>query len=63
MPMAELLLGKMPQPWVRTAGYFWDNDLTPEGAAVKFAYGPWFGSSPWANIASMASAAVAGSLP
>jgi hypothetical protein len=35
-------LGKMPQPWARTASYFWDGDLTPEGAAVKFASGPLF---------------------
>jgi hypothetical protein len=35
-------LGKTPQPWQRTSGYFWDGDLTPEGAAVKFASGPLF---------------------
>lgn len=35
-------LGKMPQPWARTASYFWDGDITPEGAAVKFASGPLF---------------------
>jgi hypothetical protein len=39
----NLQLGKHPQPWVRTASYFWDGDLTPEGAALKFARGPWFG--------------------
>lgn len=37
-------LGKTPQPWVRTGSYFWDGDLTPEGAAVKFSDGPLFGS-------------------
>jgi len=50
MPMANLMLGKMPQPWVKTAGYFWDNDLTPEGAALKFAYGPWFGNASYTWI-------------
>jgi hypothetical protein len=39
----NLQLGKHPQPWVRTASYFWDGDLTPEGAALKFARGPLFG--------------------
>ncbi len=29
-------LGKMPQPWTRTASYFWDGDITPEGAALKY---------------------------
>ena len=31
-----LQLGKMPQPWTRTASYFWDGDITPEGAAFKY---------------------------
>lgn len=37
-PIAPLSvqLGKMPQPWLRTASYFWDGDLTPEGAALKY---------------------------
>jgi hypothetical protein len=34
--------GKMPIPWAKTASYFWDNDLTPEGVAVKFNRGPLF---------------------
>jgi len=38
----NLQLGKMPIPWTKTASYFWDNDLTPEGAALKFARGPVF---------------------
>jgi len=50
IPMANLMLGKMPQPWVKTGGYFWDNDLTPEGAALKFAYGPWFGNASYTWI-------------
>lgn len=43
LPMFNLQLGKHPQPWVRTASYFWDGDLTPEGAALKFSRGPLFG--------------------
>ncbi len=40
--LLNLQLGKMPIPWTKTASYFWDNDLTPEGAALKFARGPVF---------------------
>lgn len=38
-------LGKMPLPWQRVGSFFWDNDVTPEGGAVKFAGGPFFGSA------------------
>jgi len=38
----NLQLGKMPIPWTTTASYFWDKDLTPEGAALKFVRGPFF---------------------
>ena len=38
----NVLLGKMPQPWTKAASYFWDNDITPEGIAVKVARGPFF---------------------
>ena len=41
-PMFNLQLGKMPIPWTTTASYFWDKDLTPEGAALKFSRGSWF---------------------
>jgi hypothetical protein len=41
--LLSLQLGKHPQSWVRTASYFWDGDLTPEGAALKFARGTVFG--------------------
>jgi hypothetical protein len=46
-PIAPLSiqLGKTPQPWLRTAGYFWDGDITPEGAALKYA-----GSNLFANV-------------
>lgn len=37
----NVLFGKQPQPWTRTASYFWDGDLTPEGVVGKFASGPW----------------------
>jgi hypothetical protein len=40
--MFNLVLGKAPIPWTKTASYFWDNDLTPEGAALKFNRGPIF---------------------
>ena len=36
-------LGKTPYPWATTASYFWDKDITPEGIAVKFNRGIFFG--------------------
>lgn len=42
---ATVQLGKMPMPWLRTPGYIWDTDLTPEGGAVKFDSGPFFASA------------------
>lgn len=39
----DVQLGKTPQPWTRTGSYFWDGDLTPEGAAFKFSNGGLFG--------------------
>jgi Skp family chaperone for outer membrane proteins len=38
-------LGKMPYPFQRVGSYFWDGDITPEGGAVKYANGPFFGSA------------------
>ncbi len=38
-------LGKMPYPFQRVGTYIWDPDLTPEGGAIKFARGPFFGSA------------------
>jgi Putative porin len=38
----NLILGKQPIPWITTASYLWDKDLTPEGAALKFVRGPLF---------------------
>jgi Putative porin len=39
----NLQLGKTPIPWTTTASYFWDKDLTPEGIALKFSKGIFFG--------------------
>jgi hypothetical protein len=36
-------LGKLPQPWTRTASYFWDGDISPEGLGIKYASGKLFG--------------------
>jgi hypothetical protein len=38
-------LGKMPLPFVRTPGFLWDGDLTPEGGAAKFTRGPFFANA------------------
>jgi outer membrane murein-binding lipoprotein Lpp len=52
-PIAPLSiqLGKTPQPWLRTASYFWDGDLTPEGAAIKYTGANFFanGFYEWLN--------------
>ncbi len=34
--------GKMPQPWFKASGYFFDGDITPEGIAARYAAGPFF---------------------
>ena len=34
--------GKMPQPWYKVSGYFFDNDINPEGISARFATGPFF---------------------
>jgi len=43
----DLIGGKMKQPFFKPGGstYFWDNDITPEGLAVTFDRGIWFGSA------------------
>ncbi len=38
-------LGKMPMPWQRVGSYFWDGDITPEGAAFKFSKGAFFANA------------------
>ena len=37
--------GKMPQPWYKVSGYFFDNDINPEGIAARFGTGPIFASA------------------
>lgn len=34
--------GKMPQPWFKANGYFFDGDMTPEGISARYATGPFF---------------------
>jgi len=46
----NLVLGKMPIPWTTTVSYFWDKDLTPEGAAVKYVRGPFFAGAYYAAL-------------
>ena len=50
-PMVNVQLGKTPIPWTTTAGYFWDKDLTTEGAALRFTRGPLFAGAyyDWLN--------------
>ena len=38
-------LGKMQWPFARVADFFWDNDISPEGGAVKYTRGGFFGSA------------------
>jgi hypothetical protein len=37
--------GKMPQPWYKPTGYFFDNDINPEGIAIRYAGGPFFANA------------------
>ncbi len=37
--------GKMPQPWYKVSGYFFDHDIHPEGIAVRYAGGPLFANA------------------
>jgi regulator of replication initiation timing len=44
----NLVLGKQPYPFFRPVGsLFYDGDFNPEGAAVKFDRGMFFGSAYW----------------
>ncbi|NJD32068.1 MAG: hypothetical protein FIB04_09295, partial [Gammaproteobacteria bacterium] len=46
MPGADLILGKQPYPFFRPGqSLFYDGDFNPEGAAVKFERGMFFGSA------------------
>ena len=40
-----MTFGKMPQPWFKASGWFFDGDITPEGIAAKFNTGPFFASA------------------
>lgn len=37
--------GKMPQPWYKVSGYFFDGDINPEGISARFATGPFFANA------------------
>jgi hypothetical protein len=37
--------GKMPQPWYKVSGYFFDGDINPEGVAARYAAGPFFANA------------------
>ncbi len=43
-PGFSMTLGKMNWAHQRAGSFFWDNDITPEGGAFKFAKGPFFSS-------------------
>ena len=44
LPSLAVQVGKMPMPWARTGSFFFDGDITPEGAAVKYTQGSLFGT-------------------
>jgi hypothetical protein len=37
--------GKMPQPWFKVSGFFFDGDITPEGIAARYAQGAFFANT------------------
>ncbi|NJO34849.1 MAG: hypothetical protein HC869_18750 [Rhodospirillales bacterium] len=41
----NLQLGKMGQPFQKVGSFFWDGDITPEGAALRFSRGPFFANA------------------
>jgi len=45
LPGLNVQLGKTPQPWTKVGSLFWDGDITPEGAAVKYVNGPFFANA------------------
>ncbi len=49
----RVLAGKMPYPWQRTASYFFDGDVNPEGLAVQWRRGAdgLFGSAFYTHLA------------
>jgi outer membrane murein-binding lipoprotein Lpp len=40
-----MTFGKMPQPWYKVSGYFFDGDINPEGISARFAGGPFFANA------------------
>ena len=60
-PMVNVQLGKTPLPWTTTASYFWDKDLTAEGAAFRFTRGPFFAGAyyDWLNERNVSSSQAA----
>lgn len=42
----DVIFGKMKQPFFKPGqSFFWDNDITPEGVAINFNSGIWFGTA------------------
>jgi hypothetical protein len=37
--------GKMPQPWYKATGYFFDNDINPEGISAGGRDRPFFANA------------------
>ena len=49
-------LGKIPQPFYKVGTYFWDNDITPEGIAAKYAHGSLFATAYYFQLGELATA-------
>jgi hypothetical protein len=41
----SMSFGKMPQPWYKVTGFFFDGDITPEGIAARYARGALFANA------------------
>lgn len=44
-PGLVMSFGKMPQPWYKASGFFFDGDITPEGIAARYSGGPVFATA------------------
>jgi hypothetical protein len=53
---ANVQLGKIPQPVFKVGTFFYDNDITPEGAAIKYVNGPIFASAYGFQLGELATA-------
>ncbi len=40
-----MTFGKMPQPWYKVSGYFFDNDINPEGISARYTGGLFFANA------------------